>query len=276
MSANKESTQKTIVVAFVLCLVCSFFVSTAAVVLRPMQKKNKELDMKKNILLAAGLMEPEKTVEELFANVETKLIDFATGEEVNDININQYDQIKASKKPETQVLIPDDKDIGGLKVRAKYGKVYFVREGSMYSQVILPVRCKGLWSTMYGFISLDIKDFNTVKGFAFYQHGETPGLGGEVDNPKWKKQWVGKKIFNDAGDIEAGLVKGQAPSGDPHKVDGLAGATITGNGVTKLFKYWFSDHGYGVYLERLKQDMLGIKYDTIKLDKFLKPRPEEI
>ena len=122
-------------------------------------------------------------------------------------------------------------------------------------KVILPVYGKGLWSTLYGFIALE-SDLNTIAGLTFYEHKETPGLGGEVDNPKWKAQWPGKTLRDaDDEDIEIEVVKGQVVPGTPsenHQVDGLSGATITSRGVSDLIRYWVSEDGFGTYLEKLE------------------------
>jgi len=97
-------------------------------------------------------------------------------------------------------------------------------------------------------------DMNTVKSFSFYQHGETPGLGGEVDNPAWKALWPGKKIYDD-GEPKIQVIKGHVEPDTPgakYKVDGLSGATLTGNGVTNLLHYWLGHNGYQPLLTRLK------------------------
>ncbi len=119
--------------------------------------------------------------------------------------------------------------------------------------MILPVRGYGLWSTLYGFLALE-SDGNTIAGLGFYEHGETPGLGGEVDNPRWKAQWPGKEVYED-GDPVIRLIKGSV---DPnaanaeHKVDGLAGATLTSKGVTNLLQFWLGERGFKPFLDNLK------------------------
>jgi Na+-transporting NADH:ubiquinone oxidoreductase subunit C len=126
-------------------------------------------------------------------------------------------------------------------------------------QVILPVYGKGLWSTMYGFISLDA-DMTTVVGFAFYEHGETPGLGGEIDNPNWKNLWPGKRIYDDQGKTRIEVVKGTVDRGSAnaiYQVDGLSGATLTARGVGNLLQYWMGQNGYRPLLAKLKQE--GVK-----------------
>ena len=98
------------------------------------------------------------------------------------------------------------------------------------------------------------KDLQTIEGLVFYQHGETPGLGGEIDNPKWRALWKDRKAFDSAGEIEISVIKGQAgtPERDPHHVDGLSGATITARGVTHLLHFWLGQHGFQPYLAQLK------------------------
>lgn len=259
MSKKGNETLQTIVVAGLLCLVCSLLVSVTVVTLKPKQIKNKEIDMKKNILVAAGLIQASASVAEIedeFSKIETVIVDLETGEPTDSVDAKSYDQNKAAADPAQNVKIPSDKDFGGLSTRAKYAKIYVAKdEEGKVKELILPVKGKGLWSTMYGFIAVE-SDTTTIKGFAYYSQGETPGLGGEVDNPNWKKQWIGKKLYDEDWNVAFEVAKGTVDSttaNAEHKVDGLSGATITGNGVTTSMKYWFSDHGFGKYLANLRQ-----------------------
>ncbi len=264
---NNDSIAKTFIVATLLCAVCAVLVSGSAVSLRPMQEANKVLDVKKNLLMAAGLVEgnPSATeIEAAFANIETKVIDLATGEEVTDIDAASYDQVAASKDPKMSVSIPASLDIGKIKSRAKYGKVYFYKPQGNVEMIILPIHGKGLWSTLWGFMALS-SDVNTIKGIGFYQHGETPGLGGEVDNPRWKALWPGKKIYSDEGKPVIDVVKGQAASGSEHQIDGLSGATITSAGVENLVNYWFGENGYKKYLNSFKQSQTESTDDSVSM-----------
>jgi Na+-transporting NADH:ubiquinone oxidoreductase subunit C len=260
---SNDSIGKTLTVAVLLCLVCSIIVSGAAVVLKPMQQQNKLLDKQKNILLAAGLLEEDKDISSQFSKVEKRVVNIETGEYVNageaetaeSFDIATYDQREAKKDPAQNLILDASVDIAGLKRRAKYAEVYLVNDAQGGLQtLILPVSGYGLWSTMYGFIALE-NDLNTVAGLAFYDHGETPGLGGEIDNPKWKAQWLGKKIYGEDGSVKAKLKKGGV---DPsvsfektHYVDGLSGATLTSNGVTNLIQFWMGSDGFEPYLENL-------------------------
>lgn len=257
MSSGSE-TVKTMSVAGGLCLVCSLLVSITVVTLRPQQASNKELDMKKNILMSAGLLQAGASAEkinEAFSKIETVMIDFETGEKAESIDAASYDQNKAALDPKMNVNIPANVDVGGIGTRAKYAKIYISKDDAgNVKEVILPVKGKGLWSTMYGFIALE-SDTKTIKGFAYYSQGETPGLGGEVDNPNWKKQWIGKKLYDDDWNVAFEVAKGSVDTSSSlaqYKVDGLSGATITANGVTSSIKYWFGDHGYGKFLAALR------------------------
>lgn len=248
---SNDSTAKTLIVATLLCVVCSVIVSWSAVSLKPQQVKNKKLDVKKNLLLTAGLVSGNVNEEEInkaFQSIETKVVDLATGEYA-DVNPESYDARKAAKTPGKNHIIPSKDDVGKIKRRAKLEKVYFVKENGETKMLVLPVVGKGLWSTMYGFLVLEPNTVD-VKGLGFYEHGETPGLGGEVDNPNWKKLWEGKKAFDANWNPALKVIKGQAPAGSEHEIDGLSGATLTANGVTGMVQYWLGQDGFGPFLAK--------------------------
>lgn len=251
-----DSQQKTIAVALALCLVCSILVSAAAVALKPRQEANKAADKKENILKIAGMMEEGKSVDELFKRIEPRVVDLTTGAFADDVDAATYDQRKASKTPGMSKVLGKDEDIASIKRRADKATVYLVRENEQIKTIILPVHGYGLWSTMYGFVALE-GDAQTVKGFGFYEQAETPGLGGEVDNPLWKAKWPGKKVYDENGEVAIEVLKGAVNDAMPkieHKVDGLAGATLTSRGVTNLMKYWLGDNGFAPFLNSLKKE----------------------
>jgi Na+-transporting NADH:ubiquinone oxidoreductase subunit C len=251
--SSNDSIGKIIKVAFSLCIVCSVVVSAAAVVLKPAQEANKTLDRKRNILQAAGMLEAGRSVEEQFAAVEERFVDLGTGR-FTDAVTSGYDQRAAAKDPARSRNVPGDIDIAKVGRQADIAQVYLVRgDGGDVEKIILPVHGYGLWSTLYGFLALE-SDANTVAGLGFYDHGETPGLGGEVDNPRWKAMWPGKQVYRD-GDVELRLLKGAVnpeSSDADWQVDGLSGATLTSRGVTNLITFWMGDEGFAPFLNNLR------------------------
>ena len=256
---SRDSTAKVLTVAFLLCLVCAILVSAAAVGLSSRQERNKTEEKRKNILQAAGLYEEGRPIDEQFKKIQPRIVDLQTGRFTDRFDAATFDSRAARRDAATSHRIPASRDLAGIKTRSRYLDVYLVMDDGRLRQVVLPVYGKGLWSTMYGFVSL-ADDLTTVKGFAFYEHGETPGLGGEIDNPAWKKQWPGKKIYDETGEIRIEVLKGTVDKDAPdavYQADGLAGATLTARGVGNLLRYWLGEDGYQPFLETLKQE--GVK-----------------
>ena len=281
MSQGKDSLANTFAVATVLCLVCALVVSASAVVLKPMQKRNAQLDRKKNILKVSGIP-PEEIdetgIDELFSSrFEATIIDMDTGEEASeackaamnsagkvlDDVVAEYEQAWASKSKKDEEWAKDNddriaicrkldkkEDIGGIKYREKYSHVFTLKSADgKIEKYVFPVRGMGLWSMMQGYMAVE-PDFQTVAGLTFYDQKETPGLGGEVENENWKKKWKGKQIY-DGDSVGLKVIKGDQ-SGNDYGVDGLAGATITSNGVTNMTEYWLGPSGFGPYIAKQK------------------------
>jgi Na+-transporting NADH:ubiquinone oxidoreductase subunit C len=248
-----ESVTKTFTVALTLCIVCAVVVSSAAVFLRPAQEANKLLDLKTNILASAGLLEEGVDVETQFEKISVKLVDMQTGRYTNAIDVESYDQRKASSNPALSVALSSSEDIAKIKRRANFARVYIVENANGLEKVILPIKGYGLWSTLYGFIALE-SDLQTVAGIGFYEHTETPGLGGEVDNPKWKASWIGKRAYGDNA-LLIEVIKGKVDvsrDGAESQIDGLAGATLTTKGIDNLVQYWLGEQGFKPFIEYLK------------------------
>ena len=262
---NKDSLANTFLIAVFLCLVCSIVVSSLAVTLKPIQQLNKELDQKKNILRAAGMLPGDqnvaadgRSIEELFAEFTVRAVNLQTGEYVDDIDVASYDPIRAASDTSNSVALSSDEDIATLRRRENISLVYLKATPTGIEKLVMPVRGYGLWGTLYGYLALD-GDLNTIAGLGFYQHKETPGLGGEVDNSKWKASWQGVRLFNDMGQPQVKLVKQRSASTSDaasYEVDALSGATFTTRGVENMVNYWTGDGGFGAYLKRLKSNGL--------------------
>ena len=253
---DRDSISNTLIVAIGLSLVCSIIVSSAAIVLKPVQEKNEERFRQQIILDVAGLSEPGADISELFAKIESRMVDLETGDYTDAIDPASFDARLAANDPALGVAIPKELDIAGIGRRARYAPVYLVRDGEDIEQIILPVYGKGLWSTMLGYLSV-ATDGNTIKGLRFYAHAETPGLGDQIDKEPWLAQWQGKEIYGDEGKPQIRVIKGPVPAGAAdaeYMIDGLSGATLTGNGVTGLVQYWTGQHGFGPYLKKYRED----------------------
>ncbi len=259
---DKDGLKNVLLVAIGVCLVCSIVVSTAAVILKPQQLINQELDRKQNILRAAGMLPPDaqtdaqgRGVDELFAQFTAHAVDLDTGEMLESVDPAAIDPVKAAKQADRSRPLEESEDVAVLGRRENVSVVYIRRgpDGEL-DKVVIPVRGYGLWGTLFGYLAVE-GDLNTVAGLGFYAHKETPGLGGEVDNPGWRAQWHGVRLFDQAGEPAVELVKTRSAPGTvsaSHEVDALAGATLTSRGVENLIVFWTSELGFGPFFEQLK------------------------
>lgn len=247
-------------VAIAVCLVCSVLVSGAAVALKPQQDENKVLDRKQNVLRAAGLLPADSNtdsqgrgVEELFAQFEVRAVDLNTGEYIDSVDTTTFDPVRAAGDPAQSLDLSDDEDIATIGRRENVSLVYLIEGEQGVEKLVLPIRGYGLWGTLFGYLALD-GDMQTVAGIGFYSHKETPGLGGEVDNPNWKAQWPGTKLMRD-GEPALALVKTRSASGSAaaeYEIDALSGATFTNRGVQNMVHFWTGEQGFGPFLDNLR------------------------
>jgi len=217
-----RSNTYTLVFTSIVTIVLGFFLALAADGLRDLQDLNVENDMRKNILLSLGFKPGAETpwtsddIQKLFEeNIEALVLD-ASGQ-------------RTEKDPKE---IDTEKDLEFLPI-------YLKKIGDEVGGYAIPISGKGLWSTLYGYFAIE-PDGRTVKGITFYKHGETPGLGGEVDKAWFQQNFIGKR-FVDENDQLLGIhvIKGKVLSDDQeayHKVDGISGATITGKGLEYFLK----------------------------------------
>ena len=237
-----------LIIPLIACIACAVVVSFTAVSVRFEQNLNKENEKKEKILAAAGIS--TTSVKEEFEKIKTLYVDFQSNELVS--VEDSYDHIKASMSLEGSSLVPKEDDIAILKRRENIAPLYVWYDSeNKIQKVVLPIRGYGLWGTLYGYLSLD-SDLNTIKGIEYYDHKETPGLGGEVDNPAWKSDWNGKKVYSDEGNVMLYVTKG--PSKNDYEIDGISGATLTSNGVTNMIKYWLGSDGFGPVLQKLRSE----------------------
>lgn len=258
--ARRDSVPGMLGMAVLVSLVCSVIVTAVSVQLQPLQARNEQANRQRNILAVVDRLDPHRPVAEQFAAIDARLVELASGEYVSTPDPADFDPLEAAADPQRSLTIPDQRDLAGIQRRALLGEVYLVPENGAVRYIVLPVYGTGLWSTMHGFLALE-RDGNTIRGLTFYQHAETPGLGDQIEKARWLDKWEGKLVYDPDGVAQIEVVRGtvsedlsETPSlraGHPaFQVDGMAGATLTGRGVTNLLRYWLGPHGYGPYLER--------------------------
>lgn len=254
-----SETLKTFKVAILLCLVCSVIVSALAVGLGPTQERKREEFRQQSVLSAAGVWKDGSDPAKLFASkAEVINLDLTTGEPVEKKEKDpRFNLTKALQDKSLHKELSKSADVAGLKKLENFTTIYQVKattDDGNRNILVMPVRGKGLWSTLWGFVAIDVTNIEdgpeavTIAGLTYYQHGETPGLGGEVDNPKWKAMWPGKKVFDDQWNV---LVEVSKTADTEYEVDALSGATLTSNGVTNMLVFWLGDDGFGPYLKSI-------------------------
>ena len=251
---NKDSALNIAFVGIGLCLLCSAIISLIAIQLRSVQSENVVKDMQKKIVSSAGLQLEYGSVENAMMNIKTIVVDLDQGKIV-DINPNSYELSNELREEGKYKFLSAENDIASIKKREKYSKVYIEYKDDKINTLILPVRGYGLWGILYGYLAIK-NDFNTVAGLEFYEHKETPGLGAEIDNPKWKALWKGKKIYQENGEVSLKVIKGNVLASSDnvnYEVDGLSGATLTCNGVTNLIAYWMGSDGFLNFINNLRE-----------------------
>ena len=251
---------KTYSIGFIVVatIIAASLLASANLALKDRQQANVEADKKKKILAAIGMPvepgTPSPEVNKIFdENVLTIYVDTA-GKEV-EAPQGKFDHLKTLKTYSVHVnpVVKDPKatkdPLEGLVLELFAQK----GEDGKPSAYVVPLYGKGLWGTMYGFLTLGGPQFNDIHALVFYEHIETPGLGGEVENPRWKALWDGKKVRDADGAYQIRVIKGSAPTDSLHEVDGLSGATITSRGVTNLLRFWLGDLGFGPFLSQLSR-----------------------
>jgi Na+-transporting NADH:ubiquinone oxidoreductase subunit C len=205
----------------------------------------------------AGLLSPGADIATQFDAIASRMVELASGDYIDSPDAREFDVVMAAGDAELGVAIPPAQDLAGIRRRSIYAPVYLVHRDGQLQQIILPVYGSGLWSTMYGYLAL-ADDGNTVTGLRFYDHAETPGLGDQVDDPDWRKLWVGKQVYDDGPLPRITVIRGPVPQGvsadsTRFQIDGLSGATLTGRGVTHLVQYWTGPHAFGPFLQQFQQ-----------------------
>lgn len=202
---------KTITFAAVVCVSCSLLLSVTAASLKSRQQSNEAFDVKRNIVKAFGI--------DISAMARTE------------IEATYEKHVSESKVGDLPIFMWKD---DGSDTASKYA---------------FPISGKGLWSMLYGYLSLD-GNLQTIAGISFYKHGETPGLGAEIEKSWFQTQFAGKKLYDASGNPTEFAVAKPGSALTESSVDGISGATLTGKGVQALIRKDAAE--YATYFKSIK------------------------
>ncbi len=259
-------------VSLIVCLTCSAAIALTVSLLHPYKEANRARERQSQIeqIIASapgleGILDSSADGAAAL-QLEARLVDLETGDYVPRVDPDGFDSQSAARDAESGVAIPPEADLAGLGRRARWARVYLVRDRDRLRLLVLPVEGAGYASTLRGYLALE-PDLRTIRALSFYEHAETPGLGSEIDNPDWRALWAGKLAFDPEGRPRIAVALGRVDPADPdapYRVDGISGATRTGNGVTNLLRFWLGPHGFGPYLNRLAESsgQAGIMEDA--------------
>ena len=196
---DNNSPTKAILVVATVALIVSSVISSAVVVLRPIQLNNQLLEKSENVmqltgLLADGVDPDDDEMLRLFRKLDARVLDVDTDEFCDEHDRFTFDQRREVIVHELSAGFPSDSDSANLGRRSRFVTPDLVWEDGEFQRIILPVRGAGMWSMMYGYVALE-SDLTTIAAATFYEHAETPGLGDQIMRPDWLAQWQGRRIY---------------------------------------------------------------------------------
>ena len=215
---NVQSNTYTFIFASIMVLVVAAGLAITATQLKPFYKENVKKEKQQNILASIGVECSREEAVELYKKyVKKTYVINSKGEVISDDATKINLSIEVKKEDVATRNLP-------IFECEKDGKTFY----------IIPVRGKGLWGPIWGYIALQ-DDFTTIEGVTFDHKAETPGLGSEIATKEFFEQYTGKKIFDEAGKfVSIEVVKGGADPSSLYEVDGVSGGTITSKALEKM------------------------------------------
>lgn len=250
-SRSNDDPVKIIGMAALVAFACALLVSTAATLLEPRQQAHLDAEQAARMaqMLDALPAMADVLAESGVDSLTTYLVDLSTGQIVTERDASDYDAGAAASDPETAVTIPPELDVASLRQRAPLAPVHVLERGGQVHLVILPVSGTGYQSRLEALLALE-QDLRTVAALTITSQAETAGLGARIEDAEWQALWPGREVADETGQIVMRVVRGEASG--PHEVDGISGATRTGNGITNMLHYWLGPHGFGPFLDNLR------------------------
>lgn len=245
-----HSALKALLVTAMVAVAAALVVSTTSVLLMPLQKANvaalREQQMMEMMSALPGLENVLGSSD--VDSLDTRLVDLAQGLFTDTPDADSYDYVAASTDPASSIAINPADDTAGIARRALYAPVHLLRKQGQLQLLVLPVYGTGYQSTIRAWLTL-AGDLNTVVAFTISEQAETPGLGSRIEDSEWQALWKQKQLRNSDGEVALSVVRGKANS--DIEVDGITGATRTGNGITNMISFWLGEQGFGPFLRNL-------------------------
>lgn len=238
----------------VVCVGCALLVAGTASLLKETQDRAERIDGYKNVLLASGLVKrgqaitPDE-VEKMYKDRIGGLMVGGDGKVVGD-SANNMRAEDVHKQDKVLPGVP-----GYVKDEDRQYPLYVVKDGDKVQAYVIPVWGQGLWSALYGYLSLDA-DGKTIKNLVFYKEGETPGLGKRITEPWFQEQFEGKQYLGPDGKVTFTVGRpSQTKNENPNAVNGISGSTITSRGVGNMIVKMMNR--YAPYFEKVAKEGKG-------------------
>ncbi len=230
------------VFSLIMVTIVAVLLSFVATQLKPLQEMNVQIEKKQDVLRSVGKAEDAAEVEDKNAYINEEFAKYITESYVVDYNGNKVDA------DAFEIMLELTKETRLPREDRNYPLFIYSENGGPKNYVV-PVLGKGLWGPIWGYIALE-EDLNTISGAVFDHKGETPGLGAEINTGWFQEPFVGKTIFNEAGEfVSVEVVKGGADPSSPHQVDAISGGTITSKALEEMIIDCMT--GYVAYFKEL-------------------------
>lgn len=250
LALPNESRTKTLVMAFLVSVICALAVSGATVILRPIQAANRAAEQQARLeALVAGIPGMSELLASAGGTLTTVVLDLKRGRAAEEVTPATL--AAALQDSGNWTALTPAQDLAGLGQRPDFAQVYLLRgEGDALSLVLLPVSGAGYNGPIDAIVALRA-DMNTIAGLAITGQSETPGLGGRVEEPAWLAQFPGTQVADASGRVRFAVARG--PAGSEYEVDGITGATRTSNAMTQIMRFWLGPDGYGPFLSAVRR-----------------------
>ncbi len=256
---NRNSPLYTVVFTVVVCAICSVLVASAYAMLGERQRADAAVFRMLDILRLTGLAGSDEALErdeivDRSRAINPRAVDTESWRFDDRVDAQLFDQREAARDPATSRAAPPN-DAGVRRIPDHMIVYERLDENGKFEQILLPIQGQGYGGPMHGFLSLG-PDLNTVTDIIFYEHQETPTLGGRIDRPEWRGAWVGRRVFDASGNVALQLVADPGPPDtDPYRVDAITRASVTTGGVQSMINFWMGPDGFGPFLEQYRETL---------------------